>query len=101
MSVKMTKSIQVEIIPQLKDNYSYIVYSNVKKLAVVIDPADADPIIEFIDNNNIVLSGILITHHHADHTSGINNLLKFQSTEVYSPNQDINGTTKTIKENAC
>ena len=65
----MTKSIQVEIIPQLKDNYSYLVYSNVKKLAVVIDPADAMPIIEFIKDNNIFLSGILITHHHDDHTS--------------------------------
>ena len=94
----MTEGIQVEIIPQLKDNYSYIVYSNVKKLAIVIDPADAEPIIEFINNNNIVLSGILITHHHADHTSGINDLLKFQSTEIYSPDQNIMKTSKIIKE---
>ena len=94
----MTKNIQIEIIPQLKDNYSYLVYSNVKKLAVVIDPADAKPIIEFINNNNIVLSGILITHHHADHTSGINDLLKFQSTEIYSPDQNIMKTSKIIKE---
>ena len=94
----MTKSIQVEIIPQLKDNYSYLVYSNVKKLAVVIDPADAAPIIEFIKNNNIILSGILITHHHSDHTSGINDLLNFQPTEIYSPNQNIIETSKIIKE---
>jgi len=94
----MTKSIQVEIIPQLKDNYSYLVYSNVKKLAVVIDPADAMPIIEFIKDNNIILSGILITHHHADHTSGINDLLTFQPTEIYSPDQNIDKTSKIIKE---
>ena len=94
----MTESIQVKIIPQLKDNYSYIVYCNFKKLAVVIDPADAKPIIEFINNNNIVLSGILITHHHADHTSGINDLIKFQSTEIYSPDQNIMKTSKIIKE---
>ena len=49
----MTKNIFVEIIPQLKDNYSYLVYSNVNKLAVVIDPADAAPIIKFIKDNNI------------------------------------------------
>ena len=94
----MTKYTQVEIIPQLKDNYSYLVYSNVKKLAVVIDPADATPIIEYIKDKNIVLSGILVTHHHADHTSGINDLLKFQSTEIYSPDQNINQTSKIIKE---
>ena len=85
----MTESIQVKIISQLQDNYSYIIYCNFKKLAVVIDPADAKPIIEFINNNNIVLSGILITHHHADHTSGINDILKFQSTEIYSPDKNI------------
>ena len=95
----MTKSIQVEIIPQLKDNYSYLVYSYVKKLAVVIDPAEAGPIIQFIKSKNLFLSGILVTHHHADHTSGINNLLKFQSTEVFSPNLSIIGTSKIIKEN--
>ena len=46
----MKENIKVEIIPQLKDNYSYLVYSSIKKLAVVIDPADASPIIEFIKN---------------------------------------------------
>ena len=75
----MTRNIHVEIIPQLKDNYSYIVYSNVNKSAVIIDPADAEPIIKFIKDKNIILSGILITHHHSDHISGINDLIKFQS----------------------
>ena len=94
----MTKSIQVEVFPQLKDNYSYLVQSNIKKSAIVIDPADAKPIIEFIKINNIILSGILITHHHADHTSGINELLKFKQTDVYSPDQNIIKTSKVIKE---
>ena len=94
----MTKNILVEIIPQLKDNYSYLVYSNVNKLGVVIDPADAAPIIKFIKDNDIILSGILITHHHADHNSGVNDLLKFQSTQIYSPDKNINKTSNIIKE---
>ena len=94
----MTKKILVEIIPQLKDNYSYLVYSNVNKLGVVIDPADAMPIIKFIKDNNIILSGILTTHHHADHNSGVNDLLKFQSTKIYSSDQNINKTSIIIKE---
>ena len=94
----MTERIQVEIIPQLKDNYSYLVYSNINKLAVVIDPADAVPIIKFIKNNNIFVSGILITHHHADHTSGIDNLIKFQPTKVYSPDQNIIKTSIIVKD---
>ena len=94
----MIKKILVEIIPQIKDNYSYLIYSNVDKLAVVIDPADAVPIIKFIKDNGIVLSGILITHHHADHNSGVNDLLKFQSTKIYSPDKNINKTSAVIKE---
>ena len=94
----MTKRILVEIIPQLKDNYSYLVYSNVSKLGVVIDPADAVPIIKFIKDNDIILSGILITHHHTDHNSGINDLIKFQSTKIYSPDKNINKTSNIIKE---
>ena len=94
----MTKNILVEIIPQLKDNYSYLVYSNINKLAVVIDPADAAPIIKFIKDKEIILSGILITHHHTDHNSGINDLIKFQSTKIYSPDQNINKTSTIIKE---
>ena len=94
----MTKNILVEVIPQLKDNYSYLVYSNINKSGFVIDPADAVPIIKFIKDNGIVLSGILITHHHADHNSGVNDLLKFQSTKIYSPDKNINKTSNIIKE---
>ena len=94
----MTQNILVEIIPQLKDNYSYLVYSNVNKLGVVIDPADAAPIIKFIKEKEIILSGILITHHHADHNSGVNGLIKFQSTKIYSPDKNINKTSNIIKE---
>ena len=94
----MTQNILVEIIPQLKDNYSYLVYSNVNKLGVVIDPADAAPIIKFIKEKKIILSGILITHHHADHNSGVNDLIKFQSTKIYSPDKNINKTSNIIKE---
>ena len=94
----MTQNILVEIIPQLKDNYSYLVYSNVNKLGVVIDPADAAPIIKFIKEKEIILSGILITHHHADHNSGVNDLIKFQSTKIYSPDKNINKTSNIIKE---
>ena len=56
----MTESIQVKIIPQLQDNYSYIVYCNFKKLAVVIDPADAKPIIKFINNNSQLIGRKII-----------------------------------------
>ena len=40
--------IKVKIIPQLKDNYSYVIYSEEKKLAAIIDPAESISIIDII-----------------------------------------------------
>ncbi|PPR53608.1 MAG: hypothetical protein CFH11_00422, partial [Alphaproteobacteria bacterium MarineAlpha5_Bin1] len=45
--------IKIKIVPQLKDNYSYIVYSDEKKLAVIIDPAESTSIIDFIQKKSL------------------------------------------------
>ena len=94
----MEKDIEIKIVDQLSDNYSYIIYSLNKKEALIVDPAESKPIIKYLQKNNLSLEGILITHHHSDHTSGINDLLSLKSVNVYSPNSRISGTTKLIKD---
>ena len=94
----MNSDIKIEIIKQLTDNYSYVIYKKNTKNAIVVDPAEAEPIIKFIKKNNLSLKGILITHHHSDHTSGINDILKEKTIDVYSPNKKITGTTKLLKD---
>ena len=64
-------SVKVKIIKQLTDNYSYIIYSNETKEALILDPAEPKPILDFLNSENLLLQGILVTHHHSDHTSGI------------------------------
>ena len=91
-------NIKVEIINQLSDNYSYIIYSIATKEALVVDPSESKPIINYIKNNHLILKGLLITHHHTDHTSGIKDLLKFKNVDVYTPNLLIPETTKLIKD---
>ena len=61
---------KIEIIPCLKDNYSYLVIDEKKNIACAIDPSEAKPIIDYIENNNIILKFILNTHHHYDHVGG-------------------------------
>lgn len=85
------ESITVDTIPQLKDNYSFIIKN--KNNAVLVDPAESIPIIKLIENNNLNLIAILLTHHHTDHTAGVENILKNKSVPVYSPNKNINHTT--------
>ena len=61
---------KVKIIKCLQDNYSYIIIDQKNQNACVIDPSEAKPIINFIENNRINLKYILNTHHHYDHVGG-------------------------------
>ena len=61
---------KIKIIPCLQDNYSYLIINEKNNTACVIDPSEANPIIEYLDNNKIKLKFILNTHHHYDHVGG-------------------------------
>ena len=61
---------KIEIIPCLKDNYSYIIIDEREKIACVVDPSESDPIIRYLNDNKIDLKFILNTHHHYDHVGG-------------------------------
>tara|TARA_Y100001960_G_C14739779_1_gene862321 strand:- start:245 stop:1030 length:786 start_codon:yes stop_codon:yes gene_type:complete len=90
--------IKIKIINQLIDNYSYLIYDIDSKEALLVDPAEANPIIKFISINGIKLKGILITHHHSDHTSGIIQIKEKFNIKVFSPNKKIIGTTDLVKD---
>ena len=64
----------VEPIKAFTDNYIWLVSTN--EGSIVIDPGESENIQKLVDDKNINLKGILVTHHHYDHTNGINNLLK-------------------------
>ena len=72
----------VEIIKCLQDNYSYLIVDKANHNAGVVDPSEADPIIDFIDNNKINLKYILNTHHHYDHVGGNLELKKKYDAKV-------------------
>ena len=46
---------RIEIIPCLKDNYSYLVIDESNNTACVIDPSESKPVINFIEKENITL----------------------------------------------
>ena len=74
-------------IPAFDDNYIWLLHNG--QNAVVVDPGDANPVIEKLMGLQLNLSAILITHHHRDHINGVNALLK-QSSDlapitVYAP----------------
>jgi len=73
---------KIEIISCLKDNYSYLIIDEKNKNACVVDPSEAQPIINWLDKNNIQLTFILNTHHHYDHVGGNSELKKKYNAKV-------------------
>ena len=72
----------IEIIPCLQDNYSYIVIDPKNKSTCVIDPSESEPIINFLEKNNLKLDYILNTHHHYDHVGGNSELKKYYKAKI-------------------
>ncbi|HEX2941419.1 MAG TPA: hydroxyacylglutathione hydrolase [Rhodopila sp.] len=57
-------------IPILKDNYAWLLRESGTGATAIVDPADAQPVIEAIEKAGGRLDMILLTHHHADHVAG-------------------------------
>src|ERR1700710_770294 len=58
-------------VPILKDNYAWLLRDSSTGATAIVDPADAQPIIEALEKAGGRLDMILLTHHHADHIAGV------------------------------
>ena len=79
---------KIQIIPCLQDNYSYLIINEKNNTACVIDPSEADPIIEYLENNKIKLKFILNTHHHYDHVGGNKRLKEKYGASIIGYRED-------------
>lgn len=53
--------------------------------ALVVDPGDPQPVLEALQRLGVKLDAILVTHHHHDHTGGVNALRDSTGAAVYGP----------------
>jgi hydroxyacylglutathione hydrolase len=70
-------------IPAFKDNYIWLLRHGAS--AVVVDPGDAQPVLDCLAQESLSLEAILITHHHADHQGGVARLLARHPAVVFGP----------------
>jgi hydroxyacylglutathione hydrolase len=59
----------------LKDNYAYLVVCEATGTAAVVDPSEAQPVVDAVQREGVTLAAIWNTHHHLDHTGGNKHLL--------------------------
>jgi len=91
-------SVSVFPIKAFNDNYIWCLHN--KTHCAVVDPGDAAPVLAYCQDNQLTLSAIIITHHHWDHTGGIDALLvAFPNIPVYGPqNKNIKQITVRLSQ---
>ena len=59
-----------------KDNYAYLIRDSESRDAYLVDPTQAAPCEAALSQGDLILRGILATHHHHDHVGGIAELVQ-------------------------
>ncbi len=70
-------------LPAFQDNYLWLLQDGQR--ALVVDPGDAEPVLAGLRQAAARLEAILVTHHHGDHTGGVQALRAATGAVVYGP----------------
>jgi hydroxyacylglutathione hydrolase len=97
MTLSTTRPLSVLTVPAFNDNYLWLIHDGVN--AAVVDPGDAEPILEALRAHRLTLTAILLTHHHGDHIGGVPALLQYYTVPVFGPRHDgIAAVTRPLDE---
>lgn len=102
-------TLSISPIRAYQDNYIWALLNNSSATeasqAWIVDPGDHKPVIEFLEAHQLQLAGILVTHHHWDHTTGLTPLLEWlentqqDAIKIYGPhNPNIKEISHPLKE---
>ena len=70
-------------IPAFNDNYLWLLHDG--RRALIVDPGDAAPVLQALQDSQLQLEAILVTHHHPDHTGGVDALRRATGATVFGP----------------
>ncbi len=80
--------LEIFIINALSDNYIYLLRNEHKNITSVIDPGEAEPVVNFLNNKKWHLDEVINTHHHHDHVGGNAELLDIYKSKLIAPSYE-------------
>jgi len=86
----------------LKDNFGVLLHDTKTGATAAIDAPEAAPVEAVLQATGWRLSDILVTHHHRDHTGGIEELKERYGCRVVAPQAEADGipeVDETVREN--
>ena len=75
--------LQIWPVEAFSDNYVWILERKGSRRVTVVDPGDASPVLAALDDRELEVGAILITHHHGDHIGGLVELIRRYQPPVY------------------
>lgn len=87
----------IHSIKAFSDNYIWVIEKNNE--AIVVDPGESPQVIAYLEENDLILRAILLTHNHDDHTGGVLDIFeKYPEITIYGPIETEDFNTRTVAE---
>lgn len=72
-------------VPAFADNYIWLIRGQSAADVAIVDPGDAEAVIEALERDGLEPIAVLCTHHHGDHVGGVRELAARYRIPVYGP----------------
>jgi len=82
--------VNIEPVACLSDNFAYLIWHDGTRKALVVDPSEAAPVQQALQQRELELGAILCTHHHWDHVGGVKELCECHAgLPVFASDHDV------------
>ena len=77
--------LKIHPIPAFTDNYIWAIINDETQEVIIVDAGDAEPVLGFVNRENLTITQIWVTHHHSDHIGGVTALANaFPNAQIFA-----------------